>query len=163
MHTTFRRSGPNCWITKAKLRETLCSIVKQKARSGSDGICFSACVCAIFIITRAGTSSGCFDIVRVLPILRPPVRKIISRDQITSNLRPNEASNSTLSLSLSICSELRIDSSKRSPLRMGKGLNADSRSHKKNPCLVLRLYEQEFVNFVVHFCCCAGMRRRSHP
>jgi len=36
---------------------------------------------------------------------------------------------------------------------MGKGLNADSRSHKKNPCLVLRLYEQEFVNSVVHFCC----------
>jgi hypothetical protein len=27
---------------------------------------------------------------------------------------------------------------------------------KKNPCLVLRLYEQEFVNSVVHFCCCAG-------
>lgn len=41
MHTTFRNSGPNCWITKAKLRETLCNIVKHKVGSGSDGICFS--------------------------------------------------------------------------------------------------------------------------
>ena len=67
MHTTFWRLGPNCWITKAKLRETLYSMLKQKARSGSDGICFSACACTIFILTRAGTSVRCFNIALMLP------------------------------------------------------------------------------------------------